>query len=202
MPITWSKVRLRNNLAFPSSCTIPGGLCHIPSLFLFWWLESKDCMTVTSKDGHFYYKASPKDEMPPGTTCGLFLITDPERQIEIELLHVDVSCEDGGLVSVSNIFHFKGVYNVNSGLTGISFTGGFFRWSTAGSWTANSSLRPKITICRWSNESYPSAAVAKSRADTSRRKTPLSSSTEYRAWARASRFASTTSRIPNVRNNI
>ena len=64
-------------------------------------------MTVTSKDGHFYYKASPKDEMPPGTTCGLFLITDPERQIEIELLHVDVSCEDGGLVSVSDIFHFK-----------------------------------------------------------------------------------------------
>lgn len=58
-------------------------------------------MTVTSKDGHFYYKSSPKDEMTPGTTCGLFLITDPERQIEIELLHVDVSCEDGGLVSVN-----------------------------------------------------------------------------------------------------
>ncbi len=59
-------------------------------------------MTVTSKDGHFYYKASPKDEMPLGTTCGLFLITDPERQIEIELLHVDVSCEEGGLVSVND----------------------------------------------------------------------------------------------------
>lgn len=61
----------------------------------------KDCMTVTSKDGHFYYKASPKDEVEPGTTCGLYLITDPERQIEIELLHVDVSCEDGGLISVN-----------------------------------------------------------------------------------------------------
>lgn len=60
-----------------------------------------DCMTVTSKDGHFYFKSSPKDEIMPGTTCGLFLITDPERQIEIELLHVDVSCEDGGLISVN-----------------------------------------------------------------------------------------------------
>lgn len=58
-------------------------------------------MTVTSKDGHFYYKASPKDEVEPGTTCGLYLITDPERLIEIELIHVDVSCENGGLISVS-----------------------------------------------------------------------------------------------------
>ena len=60
-----------------------------------------DCMTVTSKDGHFYYKASPKDEVEPGTTCGLYLITDPERIIEIELIHVDVSCENGGLISVN-----------------------------------------------------------------------------------------------------
>lgn len=62
-------------------------------------------MTVTSKDGHFYYKASPKDEVEPGTTCGLYLITDPERLIEIELIHVDVSCENGGLISVSYL-HF------------------------------------------------------------------------------------------------
>lgn len=56
-------------------------------------------MTVTSKDGHFYYKASPKDASV-GVTCGLFLITDPERQIEIDMLHMDVSCEEGGLISV------------------------------------------------------------------------------------------------------
>lgn len=61
-------------------------------------------MTVTSKDGHFYYKASPKDEVEPGTTCGLYLITDPERLIEIELIHVDVSCENGGLISVNLSF--------------------------------------------------------------------------------------------------
>ncbi|KAK4016242.1 corticotropin-releasing factor-binding protein [Daphnia magna] len=69
-----------------------------------------DCMTVTSKDGHFYYKASPKDEVEPGTTCGLYLITDPERQIEIELLHVDVSCEDGGLISVVDGWELNGEF--------------------------------------------------------------------------------------------
>jgi len=36
----------------------------------------------------------------PEATCGLYLITDPERQIEIEMLHMDISCEDGGLISV------------------------------------------------------------------------------------------------------
>ena len=58
-------------------------------------------MTVTSKDGHFYYKSSLKEDVGLGVTCGLFLITDPERQVEIEMLHMDVSCEEGGLISVS-----------------------------------------------------------------------------------------------------
>lgn len=58
-------------------------------------------MMVTSKDGLFYYKSSPKEDFMPESTCGLYLITDPERQIEIEMLHMDISCEDGGLISVS-----------------------------------------------------------------------------------------------------
>nr|CAH0110674.1 unnamed protein product [Daphnia galeata] len=70
----------------------------------------EDCMTVTSKDGHFYYKASPKDEVEPGTTCGLYLITDPERIIEIELIHVDVSCENGGLISVVDGWELNGEF--------------------------------------------------------------------------------------------
>ena len=62
-------------------------------------------MMVTSKEGLFHYKSSPKSDgdVPSGSTCGLYLITDPERQIEIEMLHMDVSCEDGGLVSVSSL---------------------------------------------------------------------------------------------------
>lgn len=35
-------------------------------------------------------------------TCGLYLITDPERQVEIEVTHIDVSCDEGGLISVSS----------------------------------------------------------------------------------------------------
>lgn len=55
-------------------------------------------MTVTSKEGHFSYVA----KKFLGMACGLYLIADPEQQIEIEMIHVDVSCEDGGLISVMN----------------------------------------------------------------------------------------------------
>lgn len=53
---------------------------------------------VTSKSGLFYYKANAVQDY--GETCGLYLITDPGRRIEIELTHLDVSCQDGGLLSV------------------------------------------------------------------------------------------------------
>lgn len=59
-----------------------------------------DCMTVTSKEGLFYYKASPKEEHVPGTTCGLYLITDPNFLVEIEVVHLDLTCEDGAVISV------------------------------------------------------------------------------------------------------
>lgn len=64
-------------------------------------------MTVTSKDGHFYYKSNPQDEVPLGMTCGLYLITDPERQVEIEITHIDVSCDAGGLISVRPRFYLS-----------------------------------------------------------------------------------------------
>jgi len=58
-------------------------------------------MTVTSKDGLFYYKAIPQEGHVAGTTCGLYLITDPNFLVEIEIVHLDLSCEGGGLISVT-----------------------------------------------------------------------------------------------------
>lgn len=72
------------------------------------------------------------------------------------------------------------------------------RWLTVGSSTANSSRRRKITICRWSSESNRNAAATRWWVDISPLRMQLSSNTESRVWVKAFRFASITSRIPNV----
>jgi len=63
---------------------------------------------VTSKSGLFYYKANAVQDY--GETCGLYLITDPGRRIEIELTHLDVSCQDGGLLSMVDGWEMGGEY--------------------------------------------------------------------------------------------
>jgi hypothetical protein len=55
-------------------------------------------MTVAYDEGLYYYKASPAEDLT--ATCGLYLFTDPDKLVEIELTHLDISCEDGGLLSV------------------------------------------------------------------------------------------------------
>lgn len=72
------------------------------------------------------------------------------------------------------------------------------RWLTVGSSTANSSRRRKTTICRWSSESNRNAAATRWWVDISPLRMQLSSNTESRVWVKAFRFASITSRIPNV----
>lgn len=57
---------------------------------------------VTSEEGHFFYKtgavAGTGEEQP--TACGVFLITDPDKMVEVYFDHLDVPCSTGGLVSV------------------------------------------------------------------------------------------------------
>lgn len=72
------------------------------------------------------------------------------------------------------------------------------RWLTVGSSTVNSSRRRKTTICRWSSESNRNAAATRWWVDISPLRMQLSSNTESRVWVKAFRFASITSRIPNV----
>jgi len=68
----------------------------------------EDCITVTSKEGHFHYKASAND-LGLGETCGLYFITDPEKQIEIEITHLEISCE-GGIISIVDGWEMSGEY--------------------------------------------------------------------------------------------
>lgn len=54
-------------------------------------------MTITSDEGHFYYKSGSNDPV----VCGVYLLTDPDKIVEIYFDYIDVPCESGGLISVS-----------------------------------------------------------------------------------------------------
>ena len=54
----------------------------------------RECMTVSSsEEGVWEYTSDGTDQ-----TCGLYLVTNPDMLIEIEILHLDVDCENGLLV--------------------------------------------------------------------------------------------------------
>lgn len=52
---------------------------------------------VTSEEGHFYYKSPGGEDTP---VCGVFLLTDPDKMVEVFFDYVDVPCNTAGLVSV------------------------------------------------------------------------------------------------------
>ena len=54
----------------------------------------RDCMTVSSsEEGVWQFTSDGTDQ-----TCGLYLVTNPDMLIEIEILDLDVDCETGLLV--------------------------------------------------------------------------------------------------------
>lgn len=55
-----------------------------------------DCIFVTSDSGKFTYESTNNDP----TVCGVYLITDPDKKVELNFLSFDVPCEQDGLVSV------------------------------------------------------------------------------------------------------
>jgi hypothetical protein len=58
---------------------------------------------VTSEEGQFFLKATGDTSM----VCGMYIITDPDRRVEVHFEYLDVPCENGGLVSVSGKLRFN-----------------------------------------------------------------------------------------------
>ncbi|CAH2240013.1 jg3440 [Pararge aegeria aegeria] len=56
---------------------------------------AEDCFLVTSEEGELFFK-SPSDEP---TVCGIYMITDPDKRIQVMFNYLDVPCENGGLVA-------------------------------------------------------------------------------------------------------
>jgi hypothetical protein len=57
-----------------------------------------DCIVVTSEEGQFFLKSTADDA---STVCGVYIVTEPDRLVEVHFDYLDVPCENGGLVSVS-----------------------------------------------------------------------------------------------------
>lgn len=71
-------------------------------------------MHVTSEDGEFIYQKTPRqieqnhhnlnpeliEPESPMTVCGIYLVTDADKIIEISIKQMSVSCEQGGLLAV------------------------------------------------------------------------------------------------------
>ncbi|KAI5699061.1 hypothetical protein M8J75_015842 [Diaphorina citri] len=66
----------------------------------------EDCMLVTSKEGHFFYKSKSIEPV----ACGVFLLTDPDKLVEVYFDYLDVPCETGGLVSFVDGWELNGQF--------------------------------------------------------------------------------------------
>lgn len=76
-------------------------------------------MHVASEEGEYVFKKSSllptltkRDHNivevlnPDMAVCGLYVVTDPDKFVEISIKYMDINCETGGLMSVINSFLF------------------------------------------------------------------------------------------------
>lgn len=69
-----------------------------------------DCMHVAMKEGDYYYEKTPRRLNEPEESedvlksamnvCGLYVVTDPDKLVEITINKMDVNCDAGGLMGV------------------------------------------------------------------------------------------------------
>lgn len=84
------------------------------SSFLF---ICEDCMHVTSEEGDFVFRKAPRflgrvmgdrrhlieAETEETPVCGAYFVTDPDKVVEVTVKYLDIDCEMGALVGVSNM---------------------------------------------------------------------------------------------------
>ncbi|ODN06056.1 Corticotropin-releasing factor-binding protein [Orchesella cincta] len=62
-----------------------------------------DCVKITLDEGIFHYKSRGSSR-----TCGLYLISDPNKLIVVTIEYLDVLCQGGGLISVVDGWELNG----------------------------------------------------------------------------------------------
>lgn len=69
-------------------------------------------MHVASEEGDYSFKkvlhmSQRVTQQIDTTVCGLYVLTDPDKLVEISIKYLDVNCNAGGLMAVILIFDFQ-----------------------------------------------------------------------------------------------
>lgn len=60
-----------------------------------------ECVHVASEEGDYSYKKVLGEEESSTTACGLYILTDPNKIVEISIKYLDANCDSGSLLAVN-----------------------------------------------------------------------------------------------------
>lgn len=66
---------------------------------MYFWIE---CIHVASEEGDYSYKKVLNLEDSSTDVCGLYIVGDPDKIVEISIKYLDASCDSGALLAVNS----------------------------------------------------------------------------------------------------
>lgn len=60
-----------------------------------------ECVHVASEEGDYSYKKASNLDESSTTVCGLYILTDVDKVVEISMKYLDASCDSGALLAVN-----------------------------------------------------------------------------------------------------
>lgn len=63
-------------------------------------INYSECVHVVSEEGDYSFKKVLNLEEPPSAVCGLYVLTDPTKVVEISIKYLDANCDSGALLAV------------------------------------------------------------------------------------------------------
>lgn len=77
------------------------------SLFFFLafsMCSSVECVHVASQEGDYSYKKPANADDSSSDVCGLYIVADPDKTVEISIKYLDAPCDTGALLAVKLLF--------------------------------------------------------------------------------------------------
>lgn len=72
-----------------------------------------ECVHVASEEGDYSYKKTTNSEETSTTVCGLYILTDADKVVEISMKYLDASCDAGALMAFFDGWELDGKYFPN-----------------------------------------------------------------------------------------
>lgn len=76
-------------------------------------IPNLECVYVASQEGDYSYKKVLNLEESTPTVCGLYIVTDPDKIVEISIKYLDASCDTGALLAFFDGWELQGHYFPN-----------------------------------------------------------------------------------------